>query len=59
MVEDYNIAWFEEPVTADDKKGLSEVRSFTDIPIATGENEATRFSFRDLAELRVMGYIST
>ena len=52
MVEDYNIAWFEEPVTADDKKGLSEIRSFTDIPIATGENEATRFSFRDLAELR-------
>ena len=52
MVEDYNIAWFEEPVTADDKKGLAEVRSSTDIPIATGENEATRFSFRDLAELR-------
>ena len=52
MVEEYNIAWFEEPVTADDKKGLAEVRSSTDIPIATGENEATRFSFRDLAELR-------
>ena len=52
MVEDCNIAWFEEPVTADDKRGLSEIRASTDIPIATGENEATRFAFRDLAELR-------
>ena len=52
LVEDCNLAWFEEPVTADDKKGLSEVRVSTDIPIATGENESTRFAFRDLADLR-------
>jgi L-alanine-DL-glutamate epimerase-like enolase superfamily enzyme len=52
LVEDFNLAWFEEPVTADDKKGLSEVRVSTDIPIATGENESTRFAFRDLADLR-------
>jgi L-alanine-DL-glutamate epimerase-like enolase superfamily enzyme len=52
MTEDFNIAWFEEPVTADDKRGLSEIRASTDIPIATGENESTRFAFRDLAELR-------
>ncbi len=52
MVEECDIAWFEEPVTADDKHGLSEVRATTDIPIATGENESTRFAFRDLANLR-------
>jgi L-alanine-DL-glutamate epimerase-like enolase superfamily enzyme len=52
LVEDCNLAWFEEPVTADDKKGLSEVRISTDTPIATGENESTRFAFRDLADLR-------
>ncbi len=52
MVEDCDIAWFEEPVTADDKRGLAEVRATTDIPIATGESESTRFAFRDLAELR-------
>ena len=51
-VEDCDIAWFEEPVTADDKRGLAEVRASTDIPIATGESEFTRFDFRDLAELR-------
>ena len=52
LVEDCDIAWFEEPVTADDKKGQAEVRASTDIPIASGESEATRFAFRDLAELR-------
>jgi L-alanine-DL-glutamate epimerase-like enolase superfamily enzyme len=46
------IAWFEEPVTADDKRGLAEVRRATHIPIATGESECTRFDFRDLIELR-------
>ena len=51
-VADCNLGWFEEPVTADDKRGLAEVRAGTDIPIATGESEFNRFDFRDLAELR-------
>ncbi len=52
LVEPCNIAWFEEPVTADDKPGLAEVRASTDIPIATGESEFTRFAFRDILSLR-------
>ena len=51
-VAECDIAWFEEPVTADDKPGLAEVRALTDIPIATGESEFTRFDFRDLIALR-------
>jgi L-alanine-DL-glutamate epimerase-like enolase superfamily enzyme len=51
LVEDDNIAWFEEPVTADDKAGCAEVRRATDIPIAAGESEFTRHDFRDLAAL--------
>lgn len=51
-VRDCRIAWFEEPVTADDKRGLAEVRASTNIPISTGESEFTRFDFRDLIELR-------
>ena len=51
-VRDCDIAWFEEPVTADDKRGLAEVRSSTHIPIAAGESECTRFDFRELIELR-------
>jgi L-alanine-DL-glutamate epimerase-like enolase superfamily enzyme len=52
QVKECRIAWFEEPVTADDKRGLAEVRAATDIPISTGESEFTRFDFRDLVELR-------
>jgi L-alanine-DL-glutamate epimerase-like enolase superfamily enzyme len=52
LVRDCNLAWFEEPVTADDKRGLAEVRRGTHIPIATGESECTRFDFRDLIDLR-------
>jgi L-alanine-DL-glutamate epimerase-like enolase superfamily enzyme len=51
LVEAENIAWFEEPVTADDKAGCAEVRRSTDIPIAAGESEFTRHDFRDLAAL--------
>jgi L-alanine-DL-glutamate epimerase-like enolase superfamily enzyme len=51
LVEEDNIAWFEEPVTADDKAGCAEVRRATDIPIAAGESEFTRHDFRDLASL--------
>jgi L-alanine-DL-glutamate epimerase-like enolase superfamily enzyme len=47
-VEAYDLAWFEEPVSADNLAGLADVRRATDIPIATGENEQTRFGFRDL-----------
>lgn len=51
-VAECDLAWLEEPVCADDKPGLAEVRAATDIPIATGESEFTRFAFRDLALLR-------
>ena len=51
-VTECDIDWLEEPVTADDKTGLAEVRACTDIPIATGESEFTRFAFRDLADKR-------
>jgi L-alanine-DL-glutamate epimerase-like enolase superfamily enzyme len=52
MVEDCDLAWFEEPVIGDDKPGMAEVRSATCVPIAAGESEATRFDFRDMAVLR-------
>jgi L-alanine-DL-glutamate epimerase-like enolase superfamily enzyme len=52
MVADCDLAWFEEPVIADDKSGMAEVRASGNIPIATGESEATRYAFRDLAMLK-------
>jgi L-alanine-DL-glutamate epimerase-like enolase superfamily enzyme len=47
-VEACDLAWIEEPVSADNLTGLAEVRRATDIPVATGENAQTRFEFRDL-----------
>jgi L-alanine-DL-glutamate epimerase-like enolase superfamily enzyme len=54
LVEDCDLAWFEEPVNADDKAGQVQVRASTDIPIASGESEFTRFDFRDLITLKAV-----
>ena len=43
-----DICLFEEPVHADDIPGLQRVRDAGDIPVATGENEYTKYGFRDL-----------
>lgn len=48
------LAWFEEPVSADNRRGCAEVRASTEIAIAAGESEFTRFDFRDLAELHAV-----
>jgi L-alanine-DL-glutamate epimerase-like enolase superfamily enzyme len=47
-VEEYNPYWFEEPVQPDDYEGFRRIGESTTIPVATGENEYTRFGFRDL-----------
>ncbi|KPK08234.1 MAG: enolase [Betaproteobacteria bacterium SG8_39] len=52
LVEDADLAWFEEPVAADDLPGQAEVRAATDIPIACGESLFTRFDFRDVLAAR-------
>lgn len=48
MVEKYNPYWFEEPVEADDFAGSARVRRALSIPVASGENEFTRWGARDL-----------
>ncbi len=53
-IRDLGVAWFEEPVTADDPVGLAEVRAFSNVPIAAGESEATRFDFMRLIERRAV-----
>lgn len=56
--EEYDIAWFEEPVTvADDLDGLVEVRRRTSIPIATGEHEQTRFPFHTMLRARAVDIV--
>ncbi len=48
LLEPLHPYWFEEPVHAEDYRGLAQVRAATSIPIAAGENEYTRYGFRDL-----------
>jgi len=51
--EEFRISWFEEPViAADDLRGMVEVRQRTTIPIATGENQQTRFEFQEILDAR-------
>lgn len=47
-IKSCSISLFEEPVHADDIKGLRRVRDFSGIPVASGENEYTKYGCRDL-----------
>jgi L-alanine-DL-glutamate epimerase-like enolase superfamily enzyme len=49
-IEEFNLSWFEEPVSPDDHRGLAHIRRSTRIPIATGEREFTRHDFTDLMD---------
>ncbi len=48
MVKDMGIMFLEEPVFADDIPGLRKYKQSTDLPLATGEHEYTRYGARDL-----------
>lgn len=50
MIEKYNPFWYEEPVRADDFRGAAKVAAALDVPVASGENEFTRWGFRDLID---------
>ena len=56
-IEQYDITWFEEPVKPDDYKGHQLISQATTVPIATGENEYTKYGFRDLIENRCAAII--
>jgi D-galactarolactone cycloisomerase len=53
-IEPYDITWFEEPVPPEDIEGYLEVKRNTDILIAGGECEYTRYGFRALINRRAV-----
>ena len=57
LLEDLDLVWYEEPVLADDLAACAEVARAIKIPVATGENNYTRFEFRDLIERRAARYL--
>ena len=47
-IEQYDITFFEEPITQNDVRSMAELRRRTSIPVAAGQNEGLAFRFRDL-----------
>ena len=57
LLEDLDLVWYEEPVLADDLAACAEVARAIKIPVATGENNYSRFEFRELIERRAARYL--
>src|SRR6266852_5442268 len=57
LLEDLDLVWYEEPALADDLAACAEVARAIRIPVATGENNNTRFEFRELIERRAARYL--
>lgn len=48
MLEKHEVFWYEEPLSPYDVDGYAWLKSKLDIPIATGENEYTKWGFKEL-----------
>jgi D-galactarolactone cycloisomerase len=48
VLEEHGCLLFEEPVPPEDREGYRRVRAALDLAVAGGENEFTRWGFRDL-----------
>ena len=57
MIEEHDIAWFEEPVPPEDIAGYQAVKAALSIPLAGGECEFTRFGFRNLLVSRAVDIV--
>ena len=56
-LEQLNVEWFEEPISPEDVDGYVEVTRSLDMAVAGGENEFTRWGFRDLVVRKAMDII--
>lgn len=53
-IEQYEIAWFEEPVPPEDIEGYKQVKNATTIPLSGGEAEFTSYGFKRLIDERAV-----
>ena len=58
QLADCDIYWYEEPVLADNIEQCAQVARSIPFPVATGENEYTRYGFRDLIEAGAAQYLN-
>ena len=56
-LEKLDVEWFEEPISPEDIDGYVEVTRALDMAVAGGENEMTRWGFRDLVVRKAMDII--
>jgi len=56
-LEQLNVEWFEEPISPEDIDGYVEVTRALDMAVAGGENEFTRWGFRDLVVRKAMDIV--
>jgi L-alanine-DL-glutamate epimerase-like enolase superfamily enzyme len=47
-LEEFNLAFFEEPLHQNDARALADLRATTRIPLAAGQNEGSRWRHREL-----------
>lgn len=55
---DVGLYWYEEPVYADNIEQCAEVARNIPCPVATGENEYTRYGFRDLIQAKAAQFLN-
>jgi L-rhamnonate dehydratase len=51
-MEPYRVRWIEESLPPDDYDGYAEITAKSEVPIATGEHEYTRWGFKELIARR-------
>ncbi|HVR49722.1 MAG TPA: mandelate racemase/muconate lactonizing enzyme family protein [Pseudorhodoferax sp.] len=56
-LEQLGVEWFEEPISPEDVDGYVEVTRALDMAVAGGENEFTRWGFRDLVVRKAMDIV--
>ncbi|MHB0871013.1 MAG: mandelate racemase/muconate lactonizing enzyme family protein [Chloroflexota bacterium] len=56
-LERFDLTWIEEPVLPDNLEGYQAVASATSVPIAAGENEYTRYDFKELIRQGFLGVL--
>lgn len=56
-LERLDVEWFEEPISPEDLDGYVEVTRALDMAVAGGENEYTRWGFRDIVTRKAMDII--
>ncbi|WBU64799.1 mandelate racemase/muconate lactonizing enzyme family protein [Paracoccus aerodenitrificans] len=56
-LQEFDIDWFEEPISPEDVDGYVEVTRALDIAVAGGENDFTRFGFRDKIVRKAMDIV--